>query len=133
MSTSFIYLFYPLIFLVLNCIGGILTPLSFTPPLSILQTYSDKSHNMETKHSHTPTSLTQGPMQQSSFQQEPSNSHPPPSQSSQTYTQAPSGTGASAQSATVTTENMDPIAYEEAAAHQLVSFCFSFLVSLSQR
>ncbi|KAI7969689.1 hypothetical protein EIK77_005809 [Talaromyces pinophilus] len=82
---------------------------------------------MEAKHSHTPTSLTQGSMQQSSFQQEPSNSHPPPSQSSQTYTQAPSGTGASAQSATVTTENMDPIAYGAAFADELVSFSSLFL------
>lgn len=88
---------------------------------------------MEAKSSHTSISLLEGPKQQNSFQQGPSNSHPPPSQSSQTYTQAPSGTGASAQSATVATENMDPIAYEAAFVDELVSFFFSFLVSLSRR
>ncbi|GAM38667.1 hypothetical protein TCE0_033f09575 [Talaromyces pinophilus] len=65
------------------------------------------------------SSLPEGPNQQHPFHQEPSDSHPPPSQSSQTYTQAPSGTGASAQSATVTTENMDPIAYEAAFADDM--------------
>ncbi|KUL84398.1 hypothetical protein ZTR_08834 [Talaromyces verruculosus] len=74
---------------------------------------------MEAKPSHTSISLPDGPKQQNSFQQEPSDSHPPLSHSSQTYTNATSGTGASAQSATVTTENMDPIAYEAVFADDM--------------
>lgn len=81
---------------------------------------------MEAKHSYSSTSLSQAPKQQDSPQQGPSMSHQPPSQSSQTYTGVPSGTGhgASGQSVTVTTENFDPIFHEATFAHQSVIIYF---------
>jgi hypothetical protein len=82
---------------------------------------------MDTKHFHSSTSLPEGSKKQDSLQQEPNNSHQSPSQSSQTYTNVPSGTGASAQSATTLAEHVEPNQYQAVFAHQLVIFHFFFL------
>ncbi|RAO72623.1 uncharacterized protein BHQ10_008635 [Talaromyces amestolkiae] len=60
---------------------------------------------MEARHSFSPTAIPNGQERQSSVQQEPGLSHQPPSQSSQTYTQAPSGTGHGASGQSVTTHS----------------------------
>jgi hypothetical protein len=82
---------------------------------------------MEAAHSNLFPSLPEGPKQQDSFQQGPSMSQQPPSQSSQTYTQAPSGTGASGQSVTTVMEHVEANQYQAAFAQQLVN-TFSFLL-----
>lgn len=84
---------------------------------------------MEAKHPHSSAPLPEGPKQQDFFQ-EPSNSHQPPSESSQTYTGAPSdtGDGASGRSMTATTANFDPITDQAVLDQQLV---ITFLLILS--
>lgn len=82
---------------------------------------------MEAKDSSS-TPLPESSKQRHYLHQKPSNSQESPSQSSQAYTSALSGTGASTQSATVTTEGFDQIAYEATINHQLAfAFFFSFL------
>lgn len=85
---------------------------------------------MDSEASRTSISLPQGSMQENSFQRAPSNSHQTLSQTSQTRTSASSGTDAPAQSATVTTETFEPVAYEAAFTPQLIFpffFPFGFL------
>lgn len=79
---------------------------------------------MEAKHSYSSTPLTEDRKQQDSFQQESNLSRYSSSQSSQTYTSVPSGTGASGQSATSFTENMELHHYQVVFAYQLVIVIF---------
>lgn len=80
------------------------------------------------------TSLPESPRHRHSLHQDSSNSYRSPSRSSQAYSDAASGTGASTQSATVTTEDFDPIAYEATIAHELVfaGFFFPFFFIFQQ-
>uniref|UniRef100_A0A093V1C4 Uncharacterized protein n=1 Tax=Talaromyces marneffei PM1 TaxID=1077442 RepID=A0A093V1C4_TALMA len=73
---------------------------------------------MEAKHSYSSTPLTEDRKQQDSFQQESNLSRYSSSQSSQIYTSVPSGTGASGQSATSFTENMELHHYQVVFAYQ---------------
>lgn len=77
---------------------------------------------MEAQHPQSSSPLPDGLKQQHSFHQEPRNSREPLSESSQTYTQAPSSTGdgAAGQSVTTFTEHVEAHQYQAAFSYQLV-------------
>jgi hypothetical protein len=84
---------------------------------------------MEAQHSQSLSSLPDGLRQQHPFHQEPSNAHEPLSESSQTYSHAPSSTGdgTAEQSVTTPTEHGEPNHDQTAFAHQSVITFLSIL------
>ncbi|EED13994.1 hypothetical protein TSTA_102240 [Talaromyces stipitatus ATCC 10500] len=73
---------------------------------------------MDAKNSYPSTSLPDGSKEQEPSQPKPSESHQPPSQSSLTYTKAPSSTEASGQSVTAPTDTPHSFENEASFARQ---------------